>query len=123
MEQAKTEKSIKTKAPNVSTVGLRVKRETKRRVMQELAKINKKDFGKRIKADDLIALALSLVEARHVTALQQSSLSNGDRVEMLYREHVKRHGATSKDEFLGKLLAEKLDVATSVSDAVAAPKA
>ena len=122
MEQAKTEKSIKTKAPTVSTVGLRVKRETKRRVMQELAKINKKDFGKRIKADDLIALALSLVEARHVTALQQSSLSNGDRVEMLYREHVKRHGATSKDEFLGKLLAEKLDVTTSASDAASAPK-
>lgn len=122
MEQAKTEKSIKAKAPNVSTVGLRVKRETKRRVMQDLAKINKKDFGKRIKADDLIALALSLVEARHVTALQQSSLSNGDRVEMLYREHVKRYGGTSKDEFLGKLLAEKLDVEAPASDAAVASK-
>lgn len=117
MEQAKVEKSNKPKAVPASTVGLRVKRETKRRVMQELAKINKKDFGKRVKADDLITLALSLVEARHVTALQQSSLSNGDRVEMLYREHVKKHGAISKDEFLGKILSGELSNSGSRSDA------
>jgi hypothetical protein len=109
MEQAKPEKSNKTKTATVSTVGLRVKRETKRRVVQELAKINRKDFGKRIKADDLIALALSLLEERHVKSLQESSLTNADRVELLYREHIKKFGATTKDEFLGKILSGKVE--------------
>jgi hypothetical protein len=108
MEQMKAEKSIKPKATIASTVGLRVKRDTKRRVMQELAKMNKKDFGKRIKADELIGLALSLLEERHLKSLQDASLTNADRVELLYREHVKNFGATSKDEFLGKILSGKV---------------
>lgn len=104
MEQAKTEKSIKTKAPNVSTVGLRVKRETKRRVMQDLAKINKKDFGKRIKADDLIGLALGLVQEQHLNQLQESSLSNSDRLTLQHRAYVRQHGNITKDDFLGLVL-------------------
>jgi hypothetical protein len=54
--------------------------------------------------------------------LQQSTLSNGDRVEMLYREHVKKHGAISKDEFLGRLLGGKVDNAVPARDSEVASK-
>jgi hypothetical protein len=108
MEQAKVEKSNKPKAPTASTVGLRVKRETKRRVMQDLAKINKKDFGKRIKADDLIVLALGLVQDHHLKQLQEASLSNTDRLQLQHRSYIRQHGNISKDEFIGKLLAGEL---------------
>lgn len=119
MEQAKAEKSNKSKAANVSTVGLRVKRETKRRVMQELAKINKKDFGKRIKADELIVLALGLVQDHHLTKLQESSLSNTDRLQLQHRAYIRQHGNISKDEFIGKLLSGELSHLGSRNDAEA----
>lgn len=117
MEQAKTEKSNKPKAANASTVGLRVKRETKRRVMQELAKINKKDFGKRVKADDLIVLALGLVQDNHLKQLQDASLSNSDRLQIQHRAFIRHHGNVSKDEFIGKLLSGELSISGVQSDA------
>ncbi len=104
MEQVTTSKASKAKAATISTAGLRVKRETKKRVMQELARINEKEFGKRVKADDLIVLALSLVEAKHIDELQTRSLSNADRLEQQYRDHSKAHGHITKDAFLGRLL-------------------
>jgi len=119
MEQAKVEKSNKPKAAPASTVGLRVKRETKRRVMQELAKINKKDFGKRIKADDLIALAIGLVGEQHLRQLQESSLSHTDRLALQHRAYIRQHGNISKDEFIGKLLSGELSNSGSRSDAEA----
>lgn len=109
MEPIKPEKIQKPKPAGTSNVSLRVKRDTKRRVLQELAKMNKKDFGRSIKADDLIMLALSLIEPRHISLLQEATLSNADRLELMYREHVKKYGATSKDEFLGQLIEERVN--------------
>ena len=47
MDQPVAAKSSKSKSAAVTTASLRVKRDTKRRVVAELAKVNKKDFGKR----------------------------------------------------------------------------
>ena len=88
----------------VKTVPLRVKRETKRRLLLELVKANKKDFGRRVRADDLVALAVGLVQPEHLRQLQEATLSNADRLEQRYQEHVKKHGSLSKDEFIGLLM-------------------
>ena len=117
MEQVKAERSIKPKAAIVSTVGLRVKRDTKRRVMQELARMNKKDFGKRIKADALIVLALGLVQDHHLKQLQEATLSNSDRLQLQHRAYIRQHGNISRDEFIGKLLSGELSVSGVESDA------
>ena len=105
MEQMNQTKPIKVKPGKAPTVAMRVRRETKRRIAAELARVNKKDFGRKVRADDLIVLALSLVEERHITGLQERSLSNADRIEQRYQAFVKDHGPIAKDVFLGKLLA------------------
>lgn len=104
MEQANSVKQSKARLVNATTVLIRVKRETKKWVLAELAKLNKKDFGRKIRCDDLISLAMSLVKDHHLKELQNTSLSNADRLELQYREYVKKHGPLTKDEFLGVIL-------------------
>ena len=104
MENQNAQKPVK-KAATVSS--LRVKPETRKRFLSELAKVNKKSYGRKVRADQLLSLLLTLVRPEHIQQLQQGSLSNADRLEMRYREHVKKFGPVSKDEFLGLLLTEK----------------
>ena len=104
MDQAAQVKVSKPKVVGAPTVGLRLKRETKKRIQAELAKINKKDFGKKVRCDELIGTALSLLTERHIKDLQDASLTNADRLEIQYRDYIKKHGATSKDDFLGRIL-------------------
>ena len=106
MDQPVAAKSSKSKSAAVTTASLRVKRDTKRRVVAELAKVNKKDFGKKVRADALIGLALSLLNDQHIKALQEGSMTNADRFEAKYRDYIKQHGATTKDEYLGTLLTD-----------------
>ena len=104
MDQATQVKVSKPKGTGAPTVGLRLRRETKKRIQAELAKINKKDFGKKVRCDELIGTALSLLTERHIKELQDGSMTNSDRLEIQYRDYIKKHGATSKDDFLGKIL-------------------
>ena len=104
MERSTQVKVAKPKSASASTVGLRVRRETKKRIQAELAKVNKKDFGKKVRCDELIGTALSLLTEQHIKELQNCSMTNADRLEIQYRDYVKKHGATTKDEFLGKIL-------------------
>ena len=103
METKPEVKSNKSKIV-VSTTPIRVKRETRKRIAAELARMNKKDFGRKIRPDDLINLALALVTQAHRDQLQSSSLSNADRLEQKYREYVKANPGTTKEQFLGALL-------------------
>ena len=104
MDHSTQSKAVKAKVSSTTSVSLRVKRETKKRIQAELAKVNKKDFGKKIRCDELIGVAFSLLTDQHLKALQEGSMSNADRLEIQYRDFVKKHGATSKDEFLGIIL-------------------
>ena len=110
MEVNNNENSVKVlpKAPKSST--LRVLKETRRRVLQELAKINKKDYGRKVKFDELLSLALNKVTANDHKALQECSLSNSDRFEKQYKEYATKNGSLSKDEYLGKLMAGELSI-------------
>ncbi len=102
------------KAPAKTTVGqscpLRVKQATRRKLQRILDAVNKKDFGKRVRPDAVIDAALSLVSAAEIERLQQLSMSNADRLEAAYRRYAAKRGSTTKDEFLGLLLAGKVDV-------------
>ncbi|MEI7773964.1 MAG: hypothetical protein WCK17_04260 [Verrucomicrobiota bacterium] len=104
MDQVTQMKVSKSKVASAPTVGLRLKRETKKRIQAELAKINKKDFGKKVRCDELIGTALSLLTERHIKELQDASMTNADRLEQKFREYVKANPGMSKDQFLGKLL-------------------
>jgi hypothetical protein len=73
-----------------------------------LAKVNKKDFGKKVRPDALISILIGLVKPEHITQLQDSSLTNQDRLERDYRAYVAKYGAISKDGYIGKLLRGEL---------------
>jgi hypothetical protein len=104
METQQQEK--KKAAPKRSTyASLRIRRETKRQIAVHLDAINKKDFGRRVRAEEYLALALSLITPQHLEALQEASLSNADRLERDYRAFIAEHGPISRDEYLGKRLA------------------
>lgn len=119
MENPNAQKSAK-KVANASS--LRVKPETRKRFLTELVKANKKSYGRKVRADQLLSLLLTLLRPEHIQQLQQGSLSNADRLEMRYREHVKKFGPTSKDEFLGLLLIEKSGKSESENAAVSEGK-
>lgn len=104
MDKSTQVKGAKLKVSGGTSVSLRVKRETKRRIQAELSKVNKKDFGKKVRCDELIGTALSLLTDQHLKALQEGSMTNADRLEFQYLDYVKKHGATTKDEFLGMLI-------------------
>lgn len=93
-----------SKRQKLKTESLRVRRETKKRIQTELATLNRKDFGRKITADDFLTVAISLVQTVHLEEMKIRSLSNKDRLEILYKEHCEKRGKVTKDEFLGLLL-------------------
>jgi len=116
METHSNEKKVKPVKPSIHSA-LRVKKDTRRRVLADLTKINKKDFGKNVHADELIALAISLVTPEHIQKLQELSLSNADRLERDYRAYISKHGQMTKDAYLGKRLnGETLPISEAVAD-------
>lgn len=77
-------------------------------VLQKLKdKANKKDFGKRIRVDQIVRLGLSLIEPKHLEDLQRSSVSNEDRVKALLRTYVEKRKSMTREEFWGLMLAGK----------------
>jgi hypothetical protein len=101
-----TKQEIKSTKPKlkVSTVALRVKRETKRLLQAELTKINKKTYGRNVRVDALIIRMLGYLSEADTLFLQEESLTNADRLEKEYQNYLKSNPKTSKDEFIGMLL-------------------
>lgn len=108
METKQDSKATKIKANLVTTTPIRVKRETRRKILLELAKANKKDYGRKLRAEDLIAFAITLLQPDHIKQLQESTLSNADRLDQQFKDYITKHGTLSKDAFIGKLLAGEI---------------
>jgi len=97
------------KTKQVRTDNVRVRRETKKRILTDLATLNKKDFGRKVTVDDYVQLAISLIKPEYLEQLKEQSLSNKDRMELKYKEYCAAHGKVSKDEFIGILLSHGKD--------------
>jgi hypothetical protein len=104
METAQSEKKPKLAAKKPTFTALRVRRELKRQIETDLERLNKKDLGRRIRAEDYLWLALSLITPQHFQTLQETSLTHADRLERDFRDYAAEHGTTSRDEYLGKRL-------------------
>ena len=104
MENTPVERKTKATTKSSSHSSLRVKKATRKRVMEILARANGKDFGRRIRAEDVIMLAIGRVTSDDITMLQDTSMSRADRLELDYKEYVSKKGAISKDDYLGKRL-------------------
>ena len=102
--KSETQKSLAKSKLKPSTDSLRVKRETKKRILAELAAMNKKEYGRPISPDQYISMAISLVQPEHLQSLQENSLTAKDRFEQKFKEYCIQKGRVSRDEFLATLL-------------------
>ena len=109
MEAVQSEKKVKPGSKKPSYAALRVRRETKRQIETDLERVNKKDLGRRVRAEDYLALALSLFTPQHLEQLQETSLTHSDRLEREFRAYVAANGPMSRDEYLGKRLAGEIN--------------
>ena len=98
----------KEQADKILTV--RVSPKTRDLLTEILKKVNGKDHGRCIKADAVLALALSLVTQKEIRELQESSLTNADRLELQYQRYIQENSFISKDEWIGRLMKGELRV-------------
>lgn len=105
METSEVKKTPKASKKSSSSA-IRVSQETRRRLLAELARINKKPHGKRVKIDALLAVLLPKLTAKDVNDLQSASLSGRDRLEQNFRAYCAKFGAVTMDEFLAVVSAQ-----------------
>lgn len=107
MENSVNEK--KAKSPKASSYSsLRLKKDIKKRIMSDLARINKKDFGRKVHLSEYLDVLMGLFTSEHISQLQEGSLSNTDRFEREYKAYVAEHGPMSKDSYLGARLSGEI---------------
>lgn len=66
-----------------------------------LDEANKKSFGRKIKAYEILSLGISLIRPEHIKMLQEQSLTNEDRQELLRQKYIKLNGPISKRDYVG----------------------
>lgn len=104
METSEAKKVAKPNVKKSNSAAIRVSLETRKRLLSELAKINKKQFGKRVKLDALLLKLLPKLTAQDLTELQEASLTGRDRMEQSYRAHCSKFGQITMDDYLAHLL-------------------
>lgn len=107
MDQPRDPKShIKSSTSN--SVPIRISKLAARKLRSLVTKCNKKSYGRKVKADDVICQALDLLQDYNLEAIKQSTYSSQDQIEIEYKKFCQQHGSLSKDEFLKMLLRKAL---------------
>jgi len=83
---------------------IRISSNTQKKIDRILSAANKKKFGRKIRADQLLNLALELVTASHIKTLQDQSMRNADRIEFLRQQYIASRGPISRDQFTGFMM-------------------
>jgi hypothetical protein len=104
MDTLNTEKKSKQVVKGSGYATLRVKKETRKRAVGDLKKINEKEFGRKVRMDEYLSFAINLVTQEHRESLQSSSLTHQDRLSRDYKTYIAQNGMISKDDYLGKRL-------------------
>jgi hypothetical protein len=105
MENTMQTKTTKSPAKQVNKLkSIRVQLETQRKAERLLAVANKKKFGRKVKVDQLLNIALDLVTERHLESLQEQSLTNEDRKELLRQKYIETRGNITRDDFTGFMM-------------------
>lgn len=111
--KVKPAKKPKDDAKVKSTGSASVKKldvETMRLLVLVRERVNKKNFGRRIRDSEILAIALKSISADQIKALQESSYTEKDRLNMAHEDYVRGHGKISMDEFIGRLLRGELTI-------------
>ncbi len=76
MDNQQTKPVVKKKAKKSDSSTIKISKETKRELNKILVKVNKKDFGKRMRGEKIILLALQQINETHIKELQNSTLGS-----------------------------------------------
>lgn len=87
--------------------------ETARLLNQLKDRANKKPYGRKIREAELIATGLRLVGEEHLTALQDQTLSEQDRLKIAHEDFQKTNGKISLDQFIGRLIRGEIQIQKS----------
>jgi hypothetical protein len=111
-EVTKTKSGLRQKpAEEATSAAVRIRYKTKAKLEQLLRQANKERFGKKVKVDDLVMFALGLINDQHLADICSKTLSNKDRMELLYRKLAKEKRGITRDEFVvGMLLDGKVTI-------------
>lgn len=105
------EMETKKRKKSSSTDSIRIKRDTKKQIMNLVKQLNKdKTIGQSIKGQQVVEIAVSLLEPKHLEQLKEQSLTNEDRFEQNYQNYIRLHGVISKDNYFGILLTQTQDL-------------
>ena len=85
-----------------------VRKETRREILHDLARANKKDFGRRIGADEYIATAIKKITDADIKKLQQDSMTYQDRLKNDYKAYVAQHGQMAFNVYHAKRLSGEI---------------
>lgn len=83
---------------------VRITTNSEKKADRLLTLANKKKVGRKVKLFELIELAVSLVTEEHLKMLQEQSMTNEDRKEVLRQKYIELRGQISKDEFTGFMM-------------------
>lgn len=92
---------------NQKMKSVRINSENQKRLEKVIILANKKKIGRKIKVDQVLSLALELVNEEHIKKMQGQSLSNEDKKELLRQKWSEAHGPITKDEFTGVMLTKE----------------
>lgn len=110
-EVTKSKSGLRQKPTEEATsAAVRIRYKTKAKLEQLLRQANKDRLGKKVKVDDLIMFALGLINDQHLADICSKTLSNKDRMELLYRKLAKEKRGITRDEFVGLLLDGKVEI-------------
>ncbi len=98
-----TEKKPKNSLKKIDPEATRLLHQLKERA-------NRKSFGRKITEKEIILKGLRLVTSEHLKELQDSSLTEKDRLHLAHEEYAKRNGKITLDQFIGKLIRGELTV-------------
>lgn len=111
------DQTVDKSAANTSrsnTTPIRISQATARSLRSIIAKCNRKSHGRKIRADDVIKVALTLIQDHHISEIKLSSYSSQDQLEIEYKKYCKSEGTISKDDFLKFILSKAISQSSQV---------
>lgn len=105
MEQ--TKKPKQTSSSSSYTV-IRVRKPTANKLRSLVNRLNRKPYGKKITATDVLNASLALLGDKEMKMIEEQSYTSQDRLEIAYLQYCKENGKITKDEYLALLLDVKL---------------
>ncbi len=91
-----------------NTVPIRIHKSTARILRSIVTKLNRKAHGKKVRPDQVISKALTLLTEVHLAEIEKASYDSKDQFEIEFKKYCQKNGNISKDEFLKRLMAAAL---------------